>query len=285
MPAAELSQGRLLAAIKNLTLLNDRFFKRCLKGQKRALGRIFSLILNEPDLQIATAETEETLPNLYNRGVRLDATGTDTTGRILNLEMQAERHGAEFGRALYNGALICSSKAEMGTPFPNLPKVGIVFAVVADMSGDFGGDAPVWHIDFGVRETGKTLKSWLQIVYVNASPKHRDPTTPLGQLMCDLAQPDPSQMYNQELADCVRPYKKKMILGEDKEMSDFIKTEFASELQDARVEAQRMTATRMAINMLAFGYPLENIAQCAELPLSEVAKLKEEQDKGRPALQ
>lgn len=286
---AVLGPERLSAAIKKLTLLNDRFFKRCLKGQKAALSRIFSVILDEP-VVIERAETEETLPNLLNRGVRLDATGTDALGHLFNLEVQTDSRGAEVGRALYNAAMLCAAKAEPGAAFGDLPNVDVVFAVVADMSGVFGADLPIYHFDLKVRETGQAVKTWLRIVYVNAGPKFRDPSTPVGQLMCDFAQDDPDSMFFPEISGCVRPYKQRLLEGEDKEMIDFIRTEFATELSEGRMEG-RMEGrvegrvegqTLAAINMLALGDPVERVAKCVELPLAEVVRLKEQQAKGQP---
>lgn len=277
---------QLAPSIKKLRYLDDVFFKTCLKGDRELMGLMFRVILDEPGLVITRAETAETMPNLLNREVTLDALGTDQSGRKLNLEVQNKKEGADINRALYHAGLICAAAARKSAAWRDIPRVGVVFAVVADMSGEFGGDAPLWHLDLCIRETGKVMDTWLQVVYANAGQGHRDASTPLGRLMHDFAEADPDKMFYKELAEKARFFK-----ADQKgrhEMCDVLREEFRDQFAEltavVRAEGEAVGDSKarkeIVINLLAAGDTEEKVANCVKIPLSEVKLMKEEYERG-----
>lgn len=133
-----LSRKQVKQDIKKLNLLDDGLFSYSMKGNLEGMTRILQIILDEPDLKLEKTETQETIPGVVGRGVQLDATASDITGRIFNIEVQLDRRGAVVERAAFNGSMIGAFATRPGAEWHEIPQVEVIFVVVADMTDTFG---------------------------------------------------------------------------------------------------------------------------------------------------
>lgn len=271
---SRLTDEQVAKDIDRLTLFQDGFLQYCLQNDIKAVQRIFSVILGEPDLKLESLVTEKAFPGVVSRGVRLDAFAKDDHGRFLNLEVQRDRRGATIRRAELNFAAILSAATMPGTPAIQTPDVGVVFATVADV---LRGGRPFYRFRLQDMETGLVPDSAQDYIFI--SLRNQDPGSPRGKLMADFAQPDPDRMNFAELAAPVRHFKKE----EGRRMlENYVRETYAKQFDAvalrSREEGSSERARSAALNFLSMGLSPEQVAKGAELPLEEVLRLQRERE-------
>ena len=95
---SEKSVQEKLDVIRKFTLMDDVFFE-VFAQDKLAVQEMLRVILNEPNLTIVEVTTQDAIPNLYGRSVRLDAVCRLGDGRIVNVEIQNSDNDNHVNRA------------------------------------------------------------------------------------------------------------------------------------------------------------------------------------------
>lgn len=210
----------------------------------------------------------------------------DSSGDYYNIEVQRASAGAGARRLRYHGSMVDAYLAlEKNKGFGEMADTHIIFMMEHDVKGlgwfkyeyeyslrNRAGGTPEDQIPDAVR----WLDAGLHLVIVNGAFKGVD--TPEGRLAHDF--------HCTRSADIMLPRLKRRFhdvketqQGRAK-MYDLIKDIYGEQI-DANIKANTLaTKATIVTNLLNNGtLPIEEIAKCAELPLEEALKLKEEHDR------
>ncbi len=250
-----------LQRLKNFRLLDDDFLTKCFEGSTDCIELVLQIVLDKRDLKVSDVHTQVFVENLLNRSVRLDILATDSTGRVMNVEIQREDRGSGKKRARCNSSMMDANLLEKGTDFDSLPETYVIFITENDVMGK---GKPLYRIERCFLETGESFEDGSHILYVNGA--YRD-ETPIGKLMHDFSCTDPSRMHYRVLADRTRFFK------ESKEGIVIM----CKAMEEMRRESLQENMVAIAKRMLADGtLPCEKIAEYVGLTLDEVKRLQEE---------
>lgn len=154
-----------LEVIKELTLLDDTFFE-AFAQDKEAVQEMLQVILEDADLVVVDVTTQDAIPNLYGRSVRLDACCRLGDGRIVNVEIQNSNNDDHVKRSFFNVSHVLVRESEKGTKFKDLPDVVVIYIMRTDF---FRKDKLVYHMEFVLRETGEVQENGIRMIFLNAS--------------------------------------------------------------------------------------------------------------------
>lgn len=254
MNNANNKQKELLNKIKEFRLLDDDFMSKVFEDNYECIELLLHIIMGKPDLKVKEARTQYSIKNLVGRSVRLDIYAVDNIGKKYNIEVQRVDKGAGAKRARYNSSVLDVNSLLPGLDFVDLPETYVIFITENDV---MGGGVPVYHVDRGVKETGKSFGDGAHIIYVNGA--YRD-ESPIGQLMHDFSCKNPADMHYKILADKTRYFKEdeKGVAAMCKIMEDLIDSE----------------KKEIAVRMLEDGeLSFEKIAKYSGLTLEQVEEL------------
>lgn len=189
-----------LQRLRGFRLLDDDFMTKVFEDISCA-ELLLRIILNDEGIRVLEAHSQRGIKNLQGRSVKLDILAVDSHNRVFNVEVQRSDRGAGAKRARYNSALIDANVTEPGDQYEDLNETFVIFITENDV---MKAGLPIYHIDRGVRETGKLFEDEEHIIYVNSQIKDE---TKLGRLMHDFSCTDAKDMYNKVLADRVRYFK------------------------------------------------------------------------------
>ncbi|MGX8704162.1 MAG: PD-(D/E)XK nuclease family transposase [bacterium] len=192
-----------LERLEKLRPMDDDFM-RCIFRDNRPLAEdVLRIFLEKPELRIQTVETQRDLKRLVGaRSLELDVYCVDTEGKRYDLEVQRSAAGAGRKRARYHSSAIDVENLRAGMEFRELPEANTIFITETDV---VGGGFPRYHVERTCLETGETWGDGGNILYVNGSYRA---DTELGRLMEDFQNPDPDTMYNPQMRETVRYFKK-----------------------------------------------------------------------------
>lgn len=179
--------------VMSFTFMTDRFMSNAF--DKEVGEYVLSIIMERP-LKIRKIESQHTEDDVYSRGCRFDIIAEDTDGKFYNIEVQNADSGAVPERARFNCGRIDQAIINKGMKYQQFPEVYIIFITEHDVMGK---GYPIYHYDRTLREDGDLFGDKQHIIYVNGECKN--PNTPLGQLMLDMQQSDPSKISSKILAD------------------------------------------------------------------------------------
>ena len=162
---SEKSVQEKLDVIRKFTLMDDVFFE-VFAQDKLAVQEMLRVILNEPNLTIVEVTTQDAIPNLYGRSVRLDAVCRLGDGRIVNVEIQNSDNDNHVNRAGFNAAHIIVRESQKGIKFEDLPHVISVYIMKFDF---FGLGKLVYHANLVLKESGKKLDNNVEYIFINAT--------------------------------------------------------------------------------------------------------------------
>ena len=254
----EQQRERDLEYIRNFRLMDDDFMVKVFED-KECTELVLRIILEKPDLDVISVNTEYDVHNLYGHSVRLDVYATDSAGNEYNIEIQRDDRGAGVKRARGNSSMLDANFEKAGKYFDDLPETYVIFITERDV---LKGDLPIYHIERVIRETGERFDDKSNIVYVNN--EKRDDITPLGRLMHDFACKDANDMNYAALAEKVRYFKEdeKGVDNMCKAMEE-MRAEVAAE---AKAEGIASSLTNLMTNLkLSF----EQAAAALGIPSSE----------------
>ena len=246
--------------IWRMRLLDDTLMTAALDNNIEAVQLILRIILGKDDLNVLSVHTQREYKNLYGHSVRLDVEATDSAGKLYNIEVQRDEHGAEPERARHNSALMDAHTLKTGEKANKLPETYVVFITEKDF---YGRGFPVYHIDRVIAETGEMFGDRAHIVYANGAYVGEDD---MGRLMADFRNRNPNEMYFSALANRVRSlkYSEKGV----RDMCRAMEITFEEGRAEGRAEDVRHV-------MRTLGLSLEKAMDALEIPLGERRKYEE----------
>ena len=250
--------------IRELRIIDDQFMSKVLED-KECAEILLRAILKKKDLKVKDVHVQYDIKNLQGRSVRLDILAEDESGKLYNIEVQRNNHGAVPKRARYNSSLLDANITDAGEDYNNLAETYVIFITEGDI---FGANKPLYHVDRVVKETKKSFGDEAHIIYVNSKIQNN---TELGKIMHDFYCTDANDIKNKKLAERVRYFK------EDEEGVTVMSNIF----EEIRLEGEKSKANEIATNMLVIGIPIKQICRVTGLSELDVKVLKTGLDKNK----
>ena len=191
-----------LERLKGFCLMDDDFMTQCFADNNECVELVLQIILGIQDLKVVESRTQVFVENILKRSVRLDVVATDSSGRVMNIEIQRADRGAGRRRARYNSSMMDASLLRKGQDWDQLPETYTIFITERDV---IGKGLPLYHVERCILETKDYFGDGTHIIYVNGAIRDND--TSLGRLMHDFRCTDPADMHYRVLADRVSFFK------------------------------------------------------------------------------
>lgn len=241
--------------IKNLRLIDDNFMTKVFED-KECVEILLKAIIKKNDLKVSSVNVQYDIKNLQGRSVRLDVLAEDKDGKMYNIEIQRNNHGAIPKRARYNSSLLDANITDAGEDYKNLAETYIIFITEGDI---FGANKALYHVDRIVKETKKSFGDEAHIIYVNSKIQNN---TVLGRLMHDFYCTDAKDIKNRKLAKRVKFFK------EDEEGVKIMSNVFE--------EIKNENTREIVKNLIAVGVDDNKILESTHLSKHVLEKLKKE---------
>lgn len=254
--------------LKRLCLMDDEFFSEALDEKIAPVEYILQTILERDDIRVESTKAQVEYKSTTHRSVKLDIKAVDSTGRVMDIEVQRASKGASVRRARFHSSVIDRTLLEKGDEFDALADTYVIFITEHDK---FGAGLPLYHVERKVTELNDAaFGDGAHIIYVNGS--FRDLNHPVGRLMHDMNSTDADDILNPLLAQEVRYLKETQ--GGSSSMSNVFE-EFAKEIrQEEAAKTKRETSLDSAKNLIKLGkLSAEEIARCVDLPVEEIKAL------------
>ena len=245
--------------IKNLRLIDDNFMTKVFED-KECVEILLKAIIKKNDLKVSSVNVQYDIKNLQGRSVRLDVLAEDKDGKMYNIEIQRNNHGAIPKRARYNSSLLDANITDAGEDYKNLAETYVIFITEGDI---FGANKALYHVDRIVKETKKSFGDEVHIIYVNSKIQNN---TVLGRLMHDFYCTDAKDIKNRKLAKRVKFFK------EDKEGVKIMSNVF----EEIKNEGAETRAYEIARSLITLGVDDDKILQSTKLSKHVFEKLKKE---------
>ena len=245
--------------IKNLRLIDDNFMTKVFED-KECVEILLKAIIKKNDLKVSSVNVQYDIKNLQGRSVRLDVLAEDKDGKMYNIEIQRNNHGAIPKRARYNSSLLDANITDAGEDYKNLAETYVIFITEGDI---FGANKALYHVDRIVKETKKSFGDEAHIIYVNSKIQNN---TVLGRLMHDFYCTDAKDIKNRKLAKRVKFFK------EDKEGVKIMSNVF----EEIKNEGAETRAYEIARSLITLGVDDDKILHSTKLSKHVFEKLKKE---------
>ena len=121
-----------LQRIRQFRLIDDVFMNKVFED-KSCVELLLQIILNRTDLYVKNVDSQHEISNLQGRAVRLDILAVDDSGKIYNIEVQKNDHGAQAKRARYNSSLLDANITEAGNQYENLKETYVIVITENDV--------------------------------------------------------------------------------------------------------------------------------------------------------
>ena len=254
--------------IRALRIIDDQFMSKVFED-KECAEVLLRAILKKKDLKVKDVHVQYDIKNLQGRSVRLDILATDESGKLYNVEVQRNNHGAVPKRARYNSSLLDANITDAGEDYKNLAETYVIFITEDDI---FGANKALYHIDRIVKETKKPFGDETHIIYVNSKIQNN---TELGKIMHDFYCTDANDIKNKKLAKRVKYFK------EDEEGVTVMSNIFDEVRLETKLEAEKEKTNEIAKNLILLGIDDDKILKSTQITKSALKKLKKEiQDDG-----
>lgn len=192
---------KYLERMKDFTLMDDAFMTVVFQNDTEITELVLRIIMENPDLHVIEARTQDKIKNLNGKTVILDITATDNSGKLYDIEVQRTDTGANPRRARYYSSLIDGISLNSGKGTDELPDAYVIFITENDVLGD---SLPVYHIDRTIMENGTRFDDGSHILYVNGQCRDG---SPIGNLMHDFHCKNPDDMKNEVLCRKTKAFK------------------------------------------------------------------------------
>lgn len=263
----ELMEREYIETIDNACLMQDTFFRRCIKDKPEVIRLMLRLILDDPNLEIESFKTQEDMLNAPYRSVEIDVFATNKkTGSRYNIEIQKGTSDNIRKRSRYHSSLLDTHGGLMPQePFDALLDSIVIFICSDDILKQ--GKA-IYRF---IRQTddGIPLEDGSTIIILNCSFRGEHP---LRQLIEDLNESSAAKMNYKEISEAVRDAKEDQ--KEEPNMKDMF--EDAYERAEARGLEKGLEQSKIdtAKKLLQLGkLSLDDIAESTDLPLETVKQL------------
>lgn len=265
-----------LQRLQRLRPIDDDFMRCLFKDNIPLAELVLRILTNKKDLIITECETQKDMKRLVGaRSICLDAYGTDSSGKRFDLEIQRQEKGADPHRARYHSSVLDVENLNAGQEFKELPDTYIIFIIEKDF---YEQGEPVYPIERINLATGKSFEDGEHILYVNGEYRGE---SDIGKLMHDFNCTKADEMNFELMAARTRYLKEnpKGVQEMCKVMEDMRKESLEEGKEIGRREGKIEGAFDIARKMLSAGkYALDEIAECVDLSLDEIKKLKIEQN-------
>lgn len=196
------NRSQKLERLKQLRLLDDSLFTKCLDDNAKSMELILGIILNDPSIKVSEVRTQKHIEEIQNRSVRLDIFAKNTeNGTVYDVEIQRTNAGASPRRARHNSAALDKELIDKGESIQNLPDSYVIFLTEKDI---YRHGLAVYHVRRYIEELSVPFNDGAEIIYENGSYSDE---TDIGKLMHDFRTSDPDKMYFSILAESVRYFK------------------------------------------------------------------------------
>ncbi|MCH5200575.1 MAG: PD-(D/E)XK nuclease family transposase [Oscillospiraceae bacterium] len=251
-----------LKTLRALRPIDDDFMRELFRNNLPLAQMVLRIITGIEDLVLVSEETQYDLKRLVGaRSICLDVMGTDSTGRMFDIEIQREDSGADPHRARYHSAAMDIENLDKNQKFSELPDTYVIFITENDV---FGQGEPIYKVERIITTTNKPFSDGEHILYVNGA---YEGDTEIGWLMHDFRCSNADEMHYELLAERTRYYKE-----DPKGVSNMCKL-----MEDRAVEIEKMTSYQIALKMLTRGKDtFDEIADLTGLTIDEVKELAEE---------
>lgn len=191
-----------LKRLQEFRLMDDTFMRAVLKNNLKTAEYILRVVIGLNDLVLTSEKTQEDMKRVTGaRSICLDVYGSDSHGRIYDLEVQKANSGARPKRARYHSSILDVENLDAEQEFEELPETYTIFITEHDV---FGEGQPYYLIDRADTRTGRPFGDEEHILYVNGDYDGNDD---IGRLMHDFKCKKPDDMYNKDIARDVRYFK------------------------------------------------------------------------------
>lgn len=238
--------------IRALRIIDDQFMSKVFED-KECAEVLLRAILKKKDLKVKDVHVQYDIKNLQGRSVRLDE---DESGKLYNVEVQRNNHGAVPKRARYNCSLMDANITDAGEDYKNLAETYVIFITEGDI---FGANKALYHIDRIVKETKKFFGDEAHIIYVNSKIQNN---TELGKIMHDFYCTDANDIKNKKIAERVRYFK------EDKEG--------VKDMSKVFDEIKMENAYEIAKNLILLGIEDDKVLKSTKITKSALKRIKKE---------
>ena len=263
----ELMEREYLETIDNACLMQDTFFRKCIKDRPEVIRLMLRLILDDPDLEIESFKTQDDMQNLPYRSVEIDVFATNAkTGSRYNIEIQKGTSDNIRKRSRYHSSILDTHGGLMPQePFDSLLDSIVIFICSDDILKQ--GKA-IYRF---IRQTddGIPLEDGSTIIILNCSFRGEHP---LRQLIEDLNESKTAKMNYKIISEAVRDAKEDQ--KEENHMKDMF--EDAYERAEARGMEKGLEQSKIetAKKMLSSGkLSIDEISEFTSLPLETVKQL------------
>lgn len=244
--------------LQSFTLMDDTFMTAVFDNDIKATSYLINTILSRDDIVVTSAVAQDSISNLYGRGVRLDIRAKDSDGKVYDIEVQNDDSGTVPERARFNSALLDTHITESGKKYTDIPETYVIFMTKNDV---LKGGLPKYTIERMILELNKSFDDKAHIVYVNCSYNNTDN---LGKLIHDFKCQDYKAMYSTILADKVKYFK------EEPKGVEKMCEKMENLLDEVRAEEAKNTVTRLWKNGIK---DINLIASSVNLSVDEVNKI------------
>ena len=138
-----------LALIQKLRLIDDMFFNVCFDNNTEGMQLLLRIFLDRDDLVVKRVVTQQSVDNLYGRGVRFDVLAEDSDGKLYDCEVQRANEGAVARRARYNSSMMDTRELEKSAKFSALPETWVIFITENDI---YRAGHPLYHVERVIQE-------------------------------------------------------------------------------------------------------------------------------------
>ncbi|MCD8197735.1 MAG: PD-(D/E)XK nuclease family transposase, partial [Lachnospiraceae bacterium] len=179
--------------IRNSNLLSDTFATIALEDID-ACQYVIRKILGMDDLKIVEVKGQYRLLNMTAKDAILDAFAQDSTGRLINVEIQRRDTVDHARRTRYYGSMIDKGSLDKGVEYEELPDVYIIYISETDI---WKAGKTVYQVNKTLGETGIPYDDGSHVIFVNAAV---DDGSEIAKMMQYFKTADPDDMSQGELS-------------------------------------------------------------------------------------
>jgi hypothetical protein len=262
--------------LKQMRMMDDTLMKCVFKDCKPAVELVLRVILQRDDLEVISFDISKEYKNLKGHSICLDVIASDKDGKQYNIEVQRDSKGAHPKRLRIYNALMDTEMLDKGKDYSELKDSYTIFITEEDI---FKEGEPLYIFDRVNIKNGKPLGDGSHIIYVNGAYTGDDP---LGWLMSDFRESDPSKIHYKVLAERIN-FLKNNAKGEKemcKIMEELVEEGIQKGIQKGRLEGLqegRLEGIQISIRLCRqFGLSdeqiIKQIASEYEISKKEAAK-------------
>lgn len=263
------------ALVNQFTLFEDIFFSAVMKD-KAAAEYVLRLCTGIPTLKLVSSNIQQSLRNMFGKSSVLDFIAQDSTGALINIEVQNSDDDEYFGpkRARYYQSMIDASFVPKGITYNKLPEVYIIFITPFNPLKEYGHHKVAYRkvsyledVDWG---------NDVQEIYLNAEETDN---SELSAMLQYFRTADPQDERFGALSAAVRNQK-----GNETEVNNMCKAveDYAKERERIALEkASKEKEEAVAMNSVQFvdallndGYTLEKALKMAGIDEETYNKYK-----------